>query len=302
MMLNLRELDVFRRVMELGTVTAVAEALHISQPAVSRILLGAEEKLGFALFLRRKKRLVATAEAHALLSETASAFAALDTIQQRAIDLKTGRAGTLRIAAISAFANALLPSAIERFRAVRLDVTISLQTTSALQVAQLVADHQADLGLIIDSISVPGISISDLCASPFGCVMPATHALAKKRTLKPADIAGESLICLSRHLPLGNLAMRVFSDHDVPLRTAIEVTQSTAACALVQAGAGLALLDGLAMMGMSRGNLVMRPFIPPVRVIGRLVLPRHHPQSRLTSDFIDVLHAIVPRRARRMRA
>jgi DNA-binding transcriptional LysR family regulator len=302
MMLSLRELDVFRRMMELGTVTAVAATLRVSQPAVSRILQGAEEKLGFALFLRRKKRLVATAEAHALLSETVSAFAALDMVQQRAVDIKTGRAGVLRIAAISAFANALLPAAIERFRASRANVSISLQATSALQVAQLVADHQADLGLIIDSMSVPGISVSDLCTTEFGCVMPATHALAKRRILTPTDLADQSLICLSRHLPLGNLAMRVFSDHDVPLQTAIEVTQSTVACALVQVGAGVALLDGLAMMGLSRGDLVMRPFSPPVHVVGRLVLPRYHPQSRLAQDFIAVLRAMVPQRAKRRRA
>ena len=302
MMLNLRELDVFRHVMELGTVTSAAEALRISQPAVSRILQGAEEKLGFALFLRRKKRLIATAEARALLPEIASAFAALDMVQQRTVDLKTGRAGVLRIAAISAFANALLPAVIARFRATRPDVVISLQATSALQVANLVADHQVDVGLIIDSMSVPGISVSDLCVTEFGCVLPTTHALAKKRTLKPADLAEQNLICLSRNLPLGNLAMRVFSDHDVPLRTAIEVTQSTVACALVRVGAGVALLDGLAMMGTSPGDLVMRPFNPPVQVVGRLVLPRYHPQSRLTQDFIEVLRTMIPQRAKRGRA
>ena len=61
-MLSVRELEVFRLVMELGTVTAAAEALHISQPAVSRTLQQAERRLGFPLFLRRKKRLLATPE------------------------------------------------------------------------------------------------------------------------------------------------------------------------------------------------------------------------------------------------
>ena len=58
-MLSMRELEVFRRVMELGTITAAAEMLHISQPAVSRTLQQAERRLGFPLFLRRKKRLLA---------------------------------------------------------------------------------------------------------------------------------------------------------------------------------------------------------------------------------------------------
>lgn len=293
MMLNLRELDVFRRVMELGTVTAAAEALHISQPAVSRMLQQAEERLGFALFLRRRKRLIATAEARALFPETTSAFAALDVVQRRAVELRTGRAGVLRIAAISAFANALLPAAIARFRAPRPEVVITLQATSALQVATLVANHQADLGFIIDSMSVPGVSVGDLCATAFGCVMPRAHPLASKSRLTPADLETETLIGLSRQLPLGLLAMRAFADADVPLSIAIEVTQSTVACALVRAGAGVALLDGLGLMGAPGDDLVMRPFHPAIAVVGRLVQPRHHPQSRLAQDFIAIVREVI---------
>lgn len=293
MVLSLRELDVFRRVMACGTVTGAAEALRISQPAVSRILQQAEQRLGFALFLRRNKRMIATAEAHALFPAAVSAFAAFDSVQQRAVDLKTGRAGVLKIAAIAAFTNALLPAAVERFRVPRPDVTITLQAMSALQVATEVANHQADLGFIVDSMSVPGVSVSDLCATEFGCVMRGTHRLASKPRLTPADLEHETLICLSRHLPLGIHAMRAFADADIPLRTAIEVSQSTIACALVKSGAGLALLDGLGVMNALGSELVMRPFHPAIHVVARLVEPRHQPPSRLAQDFVAVLRDII---------
>jgi DNA-binding transcriptional LysR family regulator len=293
MMLSMRELEVFRRVMELGTITAAAEMLHISQPAVSRTLQQAERRLGFPLFLRRKKRLLATAEAQSLFPETVSAFAAFDVVQKRAGDLRAGRAGMLSIAAISAFANALLPAAIARFRSSRPDVAITLQSMSALQVTTYVANHQADLGLVIDTIAAPGVSVSDLWASDFGCVMPRAHPLASKPHLAPADIEHEALICLSRQLPLGIHAMRVFADADVPLKIAIEVSQSTVACALVRAGAGLALLDGLAMRGTPAPDLVMRPFYPATKIMGRLVRPRHRLPSRLAREFIETLNEVI---------
>ncbi|MCK1518454.1 LysR family transcriptional regulator [Bradyrhizobium sp. 190] len=292
-MLSIRELEVFRRVMELGTVTAAAEALHISQPAVSRTLQQAERRLGFSLFLRRKKRLLPTPEARSLFSETVRAFAAFDVVQKRAADLGAGRAGGLNIAAISAFANALLPSAIAKFCRSRPDVVITLQSMSALQVATHVANHQADLGFVIDSIAAPGVSVTDLWATDFGCVMPRTHPLASKLHIAPADIEHETLICLSRQLPLGIHAVRVFADADVPLKIAIEVSQSTVACALVRAGAGLALLDGLGAMGAPATDLVTRPFYPPVKVTGRLVRPRHLLPSRLTREFIDTLSDVI---------
>ncbi|MGY8632032.1 LysR substrate-binding domain-containing protein [Bradyrhizobium sp. 14AA] len=285
----MRELEVFRRVMELGTITAAAEELHVSQPAVSRTLQQAERRLGFPLFLRRKKRLLATAEAQSLFPETVSAFAAFDVVQRRAGDLRAGRAGVLNIAAISAFANAVLPTAVAKFRRSRPDVVITLQSMSALQVTTHVANYHADLGLVIDSTAAPGVSVSDLWATDFGCVMPRTHPLASKLCVVPADIEPEALICLSRQLPLGIHAVRAFADADVPLKIAIEVSQSTVACALVRAGAGLALLDGLAMMGTPAPDLVMRPFDPAIKVMGRLVQPRHRLPSRLAQEFIGVL-------------
>ncbi|MDC7784447.1 LysR substrate-binding domain-containing protein [Rhodoplanes sp. TEM] len=292
-MLSLRELDVFRRIMAHGTITAAAEALHISQPAVSRMLQQAEQRLGFPLFLRHRKRLIATSEAQALFPDTVAAFAALDTVQRRAADLKAGTAGVLEIAAISAFANALLPAAIARFRAPRPDVVVTLRATSALDVATRVANHQADIGFIIDSTTVPGVSVGDLCATAFGAVLPAGHRLAGAPWVAPADLAEEPLICLGRHLPLGLLAMRAFAEADVPFRVAIEVTQSTVACAMVRAGAGVALLDGLGLMGAPGGDLVLRPFRPAVQVAGRLVRPRHRPPSRLAEDFVAVVRAVV---------
>jgi DNA-binding transcriptional LysR family regulator len=296
-MLSIRELEVFRRIMELGTVTAAAEVLHISQPAVSRSLQQAERRLGFPLFLRRKKRLLATAEARSLFPETVSAFAAFDVVQKRAADLRAGRAGGLTIAAISAFANALLPTAIASFRASRPEVVIALQAMSAIQVANQVANHQADLGFVIDSVAAPGVSVSDLWATDFGCVMPNTHPLASKRHIVPDDLEHETLICLSRQLPLGVHAVRVFADADVPLKIAIEVSQSTVACALVRAGAGLALLDALGVMGTNAAGLILRPFHPSIKVMGRLVRPRHLLQSRLARDFIETLRDVIEAQA-----
>ncbi|CAN7233287.1 LysR family transcriptional regulator [Bradyrhizobium sp. LjRoot220] len=67
-MLRIRELEVFRRVMELSTITAAAEALRISQPAVSRTLQHAERRLGFPLFLAAKEAIVGDARSPIVVS------------------------------------------------------------------------------------------------------------------------------------------------------------------------------------------------------------------------------------------
>lgn len=293
MKISLREFEVFRRVMELGSVTAAASALHISQPAVSRTLQQAERQLGFALFVRHKKRLLPTAEAEGLFPETVNAFAAIESAQRRAIDLREGKCGVLNIAAIPAFANALLPEAIRKYRAFRPDVAIILDACSAEEVARRVASYRADIGLIIESTALPGTSVSELCATSFGCVVPAKHPLAKRKHVTPADLKNEHLICLSRRLPLGIQAARIFAEANVPLSIAVEVSQSTIACALVRAGAGVALLDGMGLMGSQNRDLVFRPFRPEVRIVSRLVQPRDRPCSRLAQEFTTFLRETI---------
>ena len=97
--MNLRQCEVFRVVMEAGTVTAAADLLHVSQPAVSKILAQLERDLGFRAFLRVRRRLVPTPEAQALYDEVRRAFVSLDYLTRFARDLKGLRQGRLVLAA-----------------------------------------------------------------------------------------------------------------------------------------------------------------------------------------------------------
>ena len=92
MAISVREMDVFRCVMQSGSVTNAAAALNISQPAVSRMLQQAEERLGFSLFEREKKRLKPTTEAQTLFAEVVNVFAAIEHTQRLAVELRDGQA------------------------------------------------------------------------------------------------------------------------------------------------------------------------------------------------------------------
>lgn len=76
--MNLRQCEVFRAVMEAGTVTEAAHRLRISQPAVSKMLAQLERDLGLRVFLRQRRRLVPTPEGRALHQEVQRAFVGLE--------------------------------------------------------------------------------------------------------------------------------------------------------------------------------------------------------------------------------
>lgn len=285
MRLRLRELEVFRQVMEAGSVTEAARSLGTSQPAVSKMLQQVEDRLGFDLFVRDGRRLRPTAEAQALLPETMKAFGALDAVHRLADDLRVGRSGILTIAAIPSLANSLLPLAIHRFRETRPHASVVVQTGRAAEVTAIVSSQAADLGAVVGPVGQADVRVSELGASALTCVMPKGHALAARSSLTPADLHGLALICPGRGWPIGTMLEGAFTNANVPLRIAMDVPQATIAGALVRAGAGIAVLDGFGSMCVAGPDLVAVPLRPRLLSIARLLEPRHRPLSRLALEF-----------------
>jgi DNA-binding transcriptional LysR family regulator len=74
---------------------------------------------------------------------------------------------------------------------------------------------------------------------------------------------------------------------------AVEITQSWTACALVQAGAGIAIIDGFTTMAGIAAGLTVRPFKPTTHITGRLLLPINRPSSRHAQAFAEILFSVV---------
>src|SRR5262245_10941276 len=98
--LNPRQIEAFRALMLTGSATSAARMIYVTQPAVSRLVRDPQQTLGLKLFERRGTRLMPTSEALSLYAEVERSFVGLDRIQQAADELRTRRAGVLRIAAL----------------------------------------------------------------------------------------------------------------------------------------------------------------------------------------------------------
>ncbi len=289
MALKIRELEVFRAIMETGSISEAALRLHVTQPAVSKMLQQTEERVGFPFFMRDRGRLAPTAEARALLPEVMKAVAAIESVQRLAEDLKTVRSGLVTLAAAPALSTSILPPAIRRFRDGRPDVGVSLQSLTNHEVVRLVAEHRVDLGVVLAPAEDAGTLGRDLYETGLVCVMPRGHELEDCDSVGPPELARFPLISFSRGRPIGTLIEQAFALHDLRRVIAIEVTQSTAALALVRAQAGIAIMDGFALMGLSEPDFTVRPFRPALRTTCRLLWSRHHPLTRLAAAFVEAL-------------
>jgi len=146
-MIQSRQIEAFRAVMLTGAMTAAAETIHVTQPAVSRLIRDLEAELGLALFQRRGNRVVPTAEAHALLVEVERSFVGLGQIRAFAGDIRSGRGGTLRIAVLPAMAAGFAPRFIADFCRGRPNLKVSIYGLPSATIRDRVTTGELDLGI-----------------------------------------------------------------------------------------------------------------------------------------------------------
>lgn len=182
--MNFQQLRSFREAVRQGyKLTTVAEALHTSQPGVSRQLRELEEELGVALFERAGRRFLGLTEPGRLvLPIVERLLQEADNLRRAAGDFAQSERGVLRIAATHTQARYALPPAVRDFCAAHPEVGLHLQQGSPRQIAQQVLAGEVDLGIATEALD----SSAELVALPcyrwtHTVVVPRGHALAREQ-------------------------------------------------------------------------------------------------------------------------
>lgn len=290
MQLNLRQIEVFRAIMLTGSISGAAKLLNVSQPAVSRLIAYTESRVGLMLFERIKGRLYPTPEARRLFVEVDAVYQGVQRVNEVASDLVEKRSGTLRLAVSPSLGQTLLPMAVAKFRERFPDVKIHLQTLVSPHLAQALLTQQAEVGVAtIFKLDHPNLEVRPIYEDRLVAVLPATHPLADRKELHVRDLAELNLIGYGSDTPFGQLIEQMFEGEGMAPRLSVEVRLTHIACAMVQAGAGVAIVDELAVIGRVWPDVVVRPILPATAMPVNLLHLRFEPLSRLAQDFIETL-------------
>ncbi len=197
--MNFQQLRAVREAVRQGyNLTTAAEALHTSQPGVSRQIRELEEELGIEIFVRAGKRLTGlTAPGAAVLPIVEKLLLEADNLQRVGENYASAEAGTLTIAATHSQARYALPAAVRDFRAAHPQVVLHMHQGSPVQVARMLLDGSADIGVATEALA----QYDDLVALPcyrwtHTVVVPPGHALARAGagTLTLAQLAEHPII------------------------------------------------------------------------------------------------------------
>ncbi|MGE0803564.1 MAG: LysR family transcriptional regulator [Lautropia sp.] len=288
--LNLRQIEVFRAIMLTHSISGAAKLLNVSQPAVSRLLSHTEQRLGLMLFDRIKGRLYATPEAKRLFAEVNSVYQGVQRVNEVAADLIENRGGCLRIGSSANLSQSVMPRAIAEFCREHPDVRIELQTLSPDALIEALLTQSIELGIAYIPTSHPNLRVQHLYENRIVALLPASHPLTARREIRVDDLVGQSFIGYTSDIPIGQLVRQLIDSAQASLQARLEVQQVHIACALVQAGVGIAFVDEQTVGSGPWQGVLVKPVVPAVPAPVQIFHALYEPLSRHAKMFIETLH------------
>ncbi|MBK9237726.1 MAG: CysB family HTH-type transcriptional regulator [Rhodoferax sp.] len=245
--------------------TEAAKALHTSQPGVSKAIIELEEELGVEIFARHGKRLKRVTEpGQHVLKSIELIMRELGNLKRIGEQYSAQDSGTLSIATTHTQARYVLPEPVAKLREAFPKVNVSLHQGSPDQVAQMLIDEVAEIGVATESLA----DYSELVTMPcyewqHMLVLPIGHPLCLKERVTLEDIAGEPLITYHPSFTGRTKIDHAFAVRKLQPRVALEAIDSDVIKTYVGLGLGIGIAAEMAVRDVSgdggASGLVVRP-------------------------------------------
>jgi DNA-binding transcriptional LysR family regulator len=257
--MDMREIQIFRAVMQAGTTSKAANLLGVSQPAISQSIRRLEDTSGLRLFERVRGRLVPTPEAGALLEEVDRCFAGFELNEHRIRSLKSFGVGRLAVGSLPALGTGFMPRAIAAYGLADRRLQMSFQIMSSREVLRQVAAGQLDFGLMADELSVVGLEHSVFLRTPGVIAMHSRHPLACKNVIEASDLVDHPFIALNPEDASRRRLEAALQTVDLNLRPMLETPYSNSVCEFALNGVGIGMVHPImALDYLSRGLTIKR--------------------------------------------
>ena len=248
--------------MESGSITGAAGLLNISQPSVSRLVSDLELSVGFPLFNRVGRGLVATPEARRFYQSVEGMFTGIERLRELADTIRTTAGGVVTIGCIQSLSHALLPRAIRQFIEGSVDVELMVYVRNTPAIVEAVRMQQFDLGLVGRSPPYRGVEVLHETSANYVCLLPETHArVPDPGPLDLVELAQtETFITFGGAYPDEMLDL----DHDLSAqlraRSNLSAANTSVMASLARETNSLALVDPYTADAACRmGGLIWRP-------------------------------------------
>ena len=241
--MEIRQLRAFVSIAELGTFTAGAQRVHVTQAAISMQIRQLENELGARLFVRAPRKVMLTEAGEQLLQRARQILRDHDAAVEEIADLAGAERGRLRVGSASAMVTTdVLPKLLRDVRRQhsRADITVASGTSESL--VQQILGGELDVAFVSLPVEARGINTERLNQDQLVAIASPRHRLAKQKTIDAFTLAGEKLILGERGGNTRRLIDQFFAQAGVTLHVAMELSRQQAIRRMVEEDMGVGIV------------------------------------------------------------
>jgi DNA-binding transcriptional LysR family regulator len=299
--MDLRQLEMFRAVAENSSFTVAGQRLYVAQSAISRKIRLLEEELGEKLFKRVNKRIFLTPGGEVILRYTLRIFQELRNAALEVSDLAQMKQGTLRIGSGMTACMYLLPPVIEEFQTRFPQINIQVVTGTAETLIPQIRNGQIDLGVLTLPVVSPDLDVTPFAKEEMVLVVsPRNRKLAKRRTMRAAELGAYPMIAFSRGTSTRLLVDQYFERIDISPSISMESESVATIKPLVRINLGVSLLPLRSVMAEARRGELHYVRIRDERIVRDIGLVCHKGdyRSKALSELIGLFRKTASVRTR----
>lgn len=242
MRLNLTSLQLFVAVVETGSIAAAAQREHIAPSALSKRIAELERAVGMPLLSRHARGVIPTAAGHSLARGARVMMRQADDLSAQMQDYAHGVRGHVRLFANLSSITQFLPDELKAFLKLHPGVRLDLEERVSSVVTRAVAESEADIGIFAFSDDREGLAIHPYHEDEMALLVPAGHALARRRTVSFVETLAFEHVGMHRGSAASFLLHRQANAANLEWRVRFHATSYDALVSLVRAGLGIGVL------------------------------------------------------------
>jgi LysR family cys regulon transcriptional activator len=230
------------------SVSAAAEALHTSQPGVSRQVKELEDELGVEIFVRHGKRLTALTEpGRAVLAIAERILAEAANLKRAGAEFANEKLGSLTIATTHTQARYALPRAVAAFKRKYPDVQLVIHQGNPTQICEMVVRGEAEFAIATEQIAEYPELVSLPCYQWNRCVVvPARHPLARVKPLTLEAVARYPIVTYDFAFANRSLVEKAFEQRGLQAKVVLTALDADVIKTYVELGLGVGIMAAMA--------------------------------------------------------
>ena len=242
MRFDLADLDLFRHVVEAGSITHGAERAHLALGAASTRIRHMEEAFGASLLLRSRQGVTPTQAGRTLLQHARTILQQAARLREDLGGYAGGFAGHVRMLSNTNALTEFLPEALSSFLAAHPQVSVDVEERLSDEIVGLIAEGVGDIGIVAGTVDAGGLVTYPFRSDRFVLVVAREHALARRSRIAFAEVLEHDFVGLDRASALQRFLADKAAKIRRPLRLRVQLRSFDAVCRLVESNVGVGIV------------------------------------------------------------